>query len=464
MIETLRVLREIRDWSDRRDTNGDRSAATREALHRATAAAEAEVKPIVVERMGPARAKAPERKRERREEDRGGGGGKPQIPLRKIDRNALTVVRRLQRADFKAYLVGGCVRDLLLGLEPKDFDIATDARPEDVKRIFKRNSRIIGRRFRLVHVHFGRNQILEVSTFRANITDDDASEDQDLLIRRDNVFGSEEEDAQRRDFTINGLFYDPTSGRILDHVDGLADIERRYLRMIGDPEIRLREDPVRILRAIRFKAKTHVEIDDALFAAMIAHREELLRCAPARILEESLRLLRIGYAQETVRLLAETGVLELLFPIVQEFIEQPEPITVIGPKGEKTYDRLPYILRHLEVLDDIIARDEDVDDAVALAALFVAPVLERLEDPELSPGDRTRITSDLLREAGAPITLTKRLHESMRQLFLAHRRFLKTSNRRKRGRGSATDSQLQFLEIHLRANELPLDALDRARR
>ncbi len=457
MIETLRVLREIRDWSDRRVANGERSAATRDAIHRAVAVAEAEANDaIVVERMGPAREKNEKPKRPQ--------SGKPRIPSRMIDRNAQTVVRRLQRAGFKGYLVGGCVRDLLLGLEPKDFDIATDARPEDVKRIFKRNSRIIGRRFRLVHVHFGRNQILEVSTFRANITDEEAGEDQDLLIRRDNVFGSEEEDAQRRDFTINGLFYDVTTGQIIDHVDGLADIDRRYLRMIGDPEIRLREDPVRILRAIRFKAKTNLVIDDDLFAAMIAHKEDLRRCAPARILEESLRLLRIGFAQETVRLLAETGVLEILFPMVQTFIEDPEPITVIGPDGERTYDRLPYILRHLEALDDIIARGEDVDDAVALAALFCAPLMERLEDPEVNPGERSRMLSELIREAGAPITLTKRLHESIRQMFLAQRRLSRKGGRRKRSRGRVTDSGLQFLEIYLRANERSLEPLERAQR
>ena len=174
----------------------------------------------------------------------------PSLDRAAIDPDADRVVRKLTRAGYKAYLVGGCVRDLLVNRTPKDFDVATSATPNEIKATF-RNSRIIGRRFRLAHVFFG-SKIIEVSTFRANPRDED---DHDLLIRRDNVFGSETEDARRRDFTINGLFYDVEREEVIDHVGGLADLEAKLLHTIGDPDIRFQEDPVRMLRAIKFAAR-----------------------------------------------------------------------------------------------------------------------------------------------------------------------------------------------------------------
>src|SRR4029077_12735026 len=186
------------------------------------------------------------------------------IPHEQIDSTAQKVVRRLTRNGFSAYLVGGCVRDLLLGRKPKDFDVATSATPPEIKALF-RNCRIIGRRFRLAHIFFG-PKIIETSTFRANpreveIVEGESAEatpelsEPELLIRRDNVFGTAEEDARRRDFTINGLFYDLDADRVIDYVEGLPDLERRTVRTIGDPDIRFREDPVRILRAIKFAAR-----------------------------------------------------------------------------------------------------------------------------------------------------------------------------------------------------------------
>ena len=167
-----------------------------------------------------------------------------------VDQDALRVLSRLQRSGFEAYLVGGCVRDLLLGRKPKDFDLATAAHPRQIRRLF-RNGRIIGRRFRLVHVVYGEH-VVETATFRREPPSGDNGDDDDLLIREDNVFGTAGEDARRRDFTINGLFYDPAAGVIHDWVDGLVDLEAGILRTIGDPTIRLPEDPVRILRAIKF--------------------------------------------------------------------------------------------------------------------------------------------------------------------------------------------------------------------
>src|SRR5689334_21194532 len=193
-----------------------------------------------------------------------------EIPESLLDPEAVKVVRRLRRSGFVAYLVGGCVRDLLLGMRPKDFDVATSAHPNEVKETF-RNSRLIGRRFRLAHVYFRGGKIIEVSTFRANPLDELTDLPQDLLIRHDNVFGTAEGDARRRDFTINGLFYDVDEGRVVDHVGGKADLRARLVRTIGEPDVRMREDPVRILRAIRFAAKCAFELEGNTFAAMQAH-------------------------------------------------------------------------------------------------------------------------------------------------------------------------------------------------
>src|SRR5512146_1560530 len=181
----------------------------------------------------------------------------PEIPPERLDGDALKVIARLRHMHHQAYLVGGCVRDLLLGATPKDFDVATNAHPGEVRAVF-RNCRLIGRRFRLAHVYFRGGKVIEVATFRKNPTElaeDGADEDADLLITRDNVFGTAEEDAVRRDFTVNGLFYDVGSGEVIDYVGGRQDLEDRRIATIGDPEVRMREDPVRALRAVRFAAR-----------------------------------------------------------------------------------------------------------------------------------------------------------------------------------------------------------------
>src|SRR5512144_2272098 len=204
----------------------------------------------------------------------------PDIPLERIDSDAVKTVSRLRHMGHQAYLVGGCVRDLLLSRTPKDFDVATSAHPGEVRAVF-RNCRLIGRRFRLAHVYFRGGKIIEVATFRTNPVDtaEDLPDDGDLLITRDNVFGSAEEDARRRDFTINGLFYDVDQDEVIDYVAGLPDLERRTVRTIGDPEIRFREDPVRILRAIKFAARLDFTIEPQAYAAILSHRGEIAKCA-----------------------------------------------------------------------------------------------------------------------------------------------------------------------------------------
>jgi poly(A) polymerase len=240
----------------------------------------------------------------------------PSLDRSAIDPDADRVVRKLTRAGYKAYLVGGCVRDLLVQRTPKDFDVATSATPNEIKSTF-RNSRIIGRRFRLAHVFFG-SKIIETSTFRANPRDED---DHDLLIRRDNVFGTETEDARRRDFTINGLFYDVEREEVIDHVGGLADLEAKLIRTIGDPDIRFQEDPVRMLRAVKFAARLDFGFEPATWRALLRWRGEISKCAPPRLLEEIHRLMRGGASRRSFELMVETGVLAVLSPYLAGLLE-----------------------------------------------------------------------------------------------------------------------------------------------
>jgi len=267
----------------------------------------------------------------------------PAAPSPRIDPGAILpdaakVIHRLARHGFAAYLVGGCVRDLLLRIPPKDFDLATSARPRQIKRLF-RNSRIIGRRFRLVHIRFG-PRILEVATFRAPPPSPAAGDD--LYIERDNVFGTEKQDAFRRDFTINGLFYDLRRRRVIDHVGGLEDLRTRRLRTIGDARVRLREDPVRILRAARFAGRLDFELTPELRAAAIEHRADLRKSAPPRLLEELYRLLSGGGVERAFRILDELGALEVLVP----GIAPPPPgffaaLSRMEAEGDGTRNGLP---------------------------------------------------------------------------------------------------------------------------
>lgn len=252
------------------------------------------------------------------------------ISRQHIDADALKVLYRLRQFDHIAYLVGGSVRDLLLGRTPKDFDIGTSAHPYQVKRLF-RNCWIIGRRFRLAHVKFGL-KVVEVATFRRQIpagTEEEpaaavpvpappsaAIDDQDLLIHHDNTFGTPEEDAFRRDFTLNALFYDIETRSIIDYVGGLEDIRAGLIRCIGVPEERFQEDPVRMLRAVALAARLDFRIDDPILQAIGRYHGELARSAPARLMEEIYKVMRAGAADKTFRMLVETGLLAALAPEV----------------------------------------------------------------------------------------------------------------------------------------------------
>jgi poly(A) polymerase len=230
------------------------------------------------------------------------------VSRKNIDPDALKVLYRLKNAGFVAYLVGGGVRDLLLERQPKDFDVGTSAHPQQVRKLF-RNCFIVGRRFRLAHVRFGR-KLVEVSTFRRAAE----PEQGEALIRRDNTFGSPEEDAFRRDFTVNALFYDIANFSVIDWVGGLEDLKARVIRTIGDPAVRLREDPVRMLRAVALAARLDFTIDPDTAEAIRLLRGEIVRSSPARILEELYKILRQGRAQRSFELLHQHGLLAYLLP------------------------------------------------------------------------------------------------------------------------------------------------------
>lgn len=243
----------------------------------------------------------------------------PEIDEALIDKDALWVVRRLRAKGYEAYLTGGCVRDVLLGREPKDFDVATAATPNQVRSVF-RNCRLVGRRFRLAHVYFPGNKVIETATFRANPLEahDDDDLPEDLLLERDNVFGNIEEDARRRDLTINGLFYDPLAGKVIDFVQGREDIDARLIRTIGDPQIRFQEDPVRIIRAIKFATRLQFDIEKETLQAMKDQVGELARCSPPRLQEEIVRLLTSGHAARAMEMCADIGVFQVLMAELNE--------------------------------------------------------------------------------------------------------------------------------------------------
>lgn len=242
------------------------------------------------------------------------------IDRRNVSRHAIKVCEVLRQHGYEAYIVGGAVRDLIMGLEPKDFDVATNATPEQIRPLFRR-ARIIGRRFQLVHVVFGQ-EIIETSTFRAPASADQETDEHGRILR-DNVFGSQEEDAARRDFTMNALYYDPHTEEVIDYHNGVQDLKKRQIRMIGDPVKRYREDPVRMLRAVRFAAKLNGTIDPAT-RQPIRTMAALIENVPAsRLFDEMLKLLTCGHAMDCLRQLRADGLHHGLLPLLDVVLEQP---------------------------------------------------------------------------------------------------------------------------------------------
>jgi poly(A) polymerase len=327
----------------------------------------------------------------------------------RISDNALKVLDRLKETGYVGLLVGGCVRDLLLGREPKDFDVVTNARPEEIKRIFH-SARLIGRRFRLAHVRFGRD-IIEVATFRAAPAAEDSGEAHD-----NNIFGTQEEDARRRDFTVNALYYDVADDVVIDYAGGVADLERGTLRMIGDPASRYREDPVRMLRAVRFAAKLGFTIDPATAEPIRQEGQQLLRVPPARMFEEVLKLFHGGYAVQTYELLRMYGLFGNLFPLTEECLAKEEhgfPRTLVPQALSNT--------------DSRIAEDKPVTPAFLFAALLWEPVRARTA-ARVAQGMRPlealeRSAEEALRDELRHVLIPRRFSVPMREIWSMQMRF-----------------------------------------
>ncbi len=287
-----------------------------------------------------------------------------------ISENALKVLYRLNGAGFEAYLVGGGVRDLLLGGKPKDFDVATNATPEQIRQLF-RNCRLIGRRFRLAHIMFGRD-IIEVATFRGHHQENNkqiASQSEAGMLLRDNVYGTIDEDAERRDFTINAMYYNIADYSIHDYAGGMEDMDDKLIRLIGDPETRYREDPVRMLRAIRFAVKLDFDIEEET-AAPIEHLAPLLRDIPAaRLYEESLKMLQSGYGLETYHLMREYNLFQQLFPtIARHFTDD------YSSKTEQMLDLA------LDSTDQRMEEGKRINPAFMFAAMLWYPMMELADE------------------------------------------------------------------------------------
>ncbi len=293
-----------------------------------------------------------------------------------IDEEALKVLYRLHGHGFLAYLVGGSVRDLLLGKIPKDFDVATSAHPREIRALFK-NSRIIGRRFRLVQVYFKGGKVVQVATFRSR-SEFEEKEAEDGEIIRTESFGTPEEDALRRDITINGLFYNIADFTILDYVGGMEDLHRGIIRSIGDADEKFREDPVRMIRVIRHAARTGFPIEDRTCEAILRHREEIKTCSPSRLRDEFLRDLKEGAAERSLNLMLQTGLLFSLFPDFNR---------VFGDRNPLKKQSRQFLLSLFSLVDQLVNTGNPPSESILLA-LLLSPLLQVITPEHPFLGER----------------------------------------------------------------------------
>jgi len=377
-----------------------------------------------------------------------------------ISPNALRVLYRLKEKGYQAYLVGGGVRDLLLGRDPKDFDIATDAKPNEVKKVF-RNCRLIGRRFRLAHIHF-HNEIIEVATFRALTEEEPEIEarpetteqpplpamqspvesappdaqtppeekprpprllmTEDGMILRDNVFGTPEEDALRRDFTVNALFYNIADFSIIDYVGGMQDLRLGLIRIIGDPVVRFIEDPVRMVRAVRFAAMLGFEIEENTYRTMLELKDRLALASPSRMYEEVLKLFLLGEGEKTYQLLRKTGIFGVIFPRLNEWVDTESdgfPHTWIG--------------KALEWVDACVQAGRQVPPHILFSLMFGQFMEEKSEELRKSGASAldavTRTVAEFLTEESHRVMIPKKVGFPMRDIYWNQYRFEKTAGR-----------------------------------
>ena len=364
------------------------------------------------------------------------------ISRSRLSPNAVQALYRLKRQGFTAYLVGGCVRDILLGREPKDFDLVTDATPGQVKRLF-RNCRLVGRRFRLAHLHFT-DEIVEVATFRAAEPDEPAEEEllpvttatQDSgkaksahpprhlksdegVVLRDNVFGNPEEDALRRDFTVNALFYDIGDFSIIDYTGGMDDLKRGVIRTIGDPAVRFTEDPVRMLRAVRFAAMLGFTIEDATWDALVGQSATVTRAAPPRLYEEVLKLFLCGEGEKGYQLLRRSGLMAALLPGFSDWLDQES-------------DGFPHagIGQALDWIDRLVLDGEKVSPQLLLALMFGEYLEEKGEGFRRSGAPLQQsldmATAEFLGELSGTVLIPHKIGVQVRDILSNLRRFRKT--------------------------------------
>ena len=388
-------------------------------------------------------------------------GAPKRIPskVHRIDRKllstgAIKTTEGLQKAGFEAFVVGGAVRDLLLKKRPKDFDIATDATPEEVNRVFRR-SRIIGRRFRLVHVMFG-SETVEVSTFRGSHLDES---DEGLAriaesgrILRDNVFGNQEQDAARRDFTANALYYDPATEQVLDFHNGVADIQAGVLRMIGDPLTRYREDPVRMLRAVRLSAKLGLKLDPATEAPIPKLADALHDVPPSRLFDEMLKLFLSGHAMESADALRRHGLHHGLLPLLDVVLEQP--------MGER------FVTLALKNTDERVLADKPVSPAFLFATLLWHEVLVAWKKYE-AQGERTipalhMAMTEVIDIQTEKLAIHKRYSVTMKEIWGMQPRFEQRAGRRPFGllEHPRYRAAYDFLLLRCESGELPMEIGD----
>jgi len=376
-----------------------------------------------------------------------------------ISQNAVRVLYRLKESGHLAYLVGGGVRDLLLGREPKDFDIATDARPNEIKKIF-RNCRLIGRRFRLAHIHF-HDEIIEVATFRSNITEEaegvmtgvqaqeptpmPARQDglevpssaempaerprpprmlktEDGMILRDNVFGTPEQDAIRRDFTVNALFYGIADYAVIDYVGGMEDLRKGLIRIIGDPVVRFTEDPVRMVRAVRFAAVLGFEIEAKTYKALLDHKDKIALASPARMYEEVQKLFLLGEGEKTFQMLRHTGMFGVLFPHINAWIDMEEegfPHTWVG--------------KALEWVDTCIQAGRKVQPHILFCLMFgqyVEKKAAKLRSGGMAPLDALdQAVAEFLAEIVPRVQVPRKVALAIREILWNQGRFEKTQGK-----------------------------------
>ncbi|KXJ48042.1 MAG: poly(A) polymerase [Cycloclasticus sp. Phe_18] len=337
----------------------------------------------------------------------------------KLDRHAVSITDRLVKAGFQAYLVGGCVRDLLLGMQPKDFDVSTNAEPEEIQALFK-NCRLIGRRFRLAHIHFGRH-VIEVATFRGpHIKHDknDSHAHKDGRLLRDNVYGTLEEDAWRRDFTVNALYLDPQKKTVIDYVGGIEDHQNRVLRLMGDPTTRFKEDPVRLIRAVRFKAKLNFQIDTQT-AEPMKRMAPLLKDIPAaRLYDEILKLFLNTQASQVFEMLRQYDLFKALFPQTELCLQKADsesPLLLIKQAMENTEARLK--------------NQQHVTPYFLLATLLWEPVRRLSEQNRSSFSSDTQAihaaANEVVAHQVSRIAIPKRMTTPMREVWALQPRFHK---------------------------------------